>query len=166
MQQNSNPTPASDSRLDLNVKVKRIHAAARLPERGSNWSAGADLFCLEAFTLQPRERKSVPTGVAVEIPPGWYGRVAPRSGLAARHGIDTLAGVVDADYRGELLVLIVNTSDTSVSFGAGERIAQLVIERAAVCNYVWVDELSDSERGAGGFGSTCLLYTSPSPRDS
>jgi dUTP pyrophosphatase len=154
MQQNNNPTPALDSQFDLNVKVKRIHTAAKLPQRGTNWSAGADLFCLEAFTLQPRERKSVPTGVAVEIPPGWYGRVAPRSGLAARYGIDTLAGVVDPDYRGELLVLIANTGDAPVSFDAGERIAQLVIERAAVCQYVWVDELSDTERGGGGFGST------------
>jgi len=154
MQQNNNPTPAIDSKFDLNVKVKRIHAAAKLPERGSNWSAGADLFCLDAFTLQPRERKSVPTGLSIEIPPGWYGRVAPRSGLAARHGVDTLAGVVDPDYRGELLVLIINTGDAPVSFCAGDRIAQLIIERAAVAQYVWVDELSDSDRGAGGFGST------------
>src|SRR5215831_9367941 len=149
MQQNNNPTPVIDSKFDLNVKVKRIHAAAKLPERGSNWSAGADLFCLEAFTLQPRERKSVPTGLSIEIPPGWYGRVAPRSGLAARHGVDTLAGVVDPDYRGELLVLIINTGEAPVSFDAGARIAQLIIERAAVCDYVWADELSATERGDG-----------------
>jgi dUTP pyrophosphatase len=153
MRQNIDPT-SSAPRLDFSVKVKRIHPAAKLPARGTTWSAGADLRCLEAFTLGPRERKSVPTGLIVEIPPGWYGRVAPRSGLAARHGVDTLAGVVDCDFRGELMVLIVNTGDSPVSFDAGERIAQLIIERAAVCDYVWADELGETERGDGGFGST------------
>jgi dUTP pyrophosphatase len=153
MRQSIDPT-SSAPLLDFSVKVKRIHTAATLPLRGTNWSAGADLRCLEAFTLGPRERKSVPTGLIVEIPPGWYGRVAPRSGLAARHGVDTLAGVVDSDYRGELMVLIVNTGDSPVSFDAGERIAQLIIERAAVCDYVWADELGETERGDGGFGST------------
>jgi dUTP diphosphatase len=74
--------------------------------------------------------------------------------LAARHGGDTLAGVIDPDFRGELLVLIVNTGKAPVSFDAGARIAQLIIERAAVCDYVWADELSATERGDGGFGST------------
>ncbi len=94
------------------------------------------------------------TGLIVEIPPGWYGRIAPRSGLAARHGVDTLAGVVDPDFRGELKALIVNTGDAPVNFDAGERIAQLIIERAAICDYIWADELSETERGGGGFGST------------
>ncbi|MGH9936424.1 MAG: dUTP diphosphatase [Blastocatellia bacterium] len=158
MQQNTDPTSSPTSSgvfgFEFSVKVKRIHPSAKLPERGTNWSAGADLRCLEAFTIGPRERKSVPTGLVVEIPPGWYGRVAPRSGLADRHGIDTLAGVVDSDFRGELMVLITNTGEAPVSFGAGERIAQLVIERAAVCDYVWTDELGETERGDGGFGST------------
>jgi dUTP pyrophosphatase len=154
MRQNTDSTPSGAPLLDFSVKVKRIHPAAKLPVRGTNWSAGADLCCLEAFTLGPRERKSVPTGLIVEIPPGWYGRVAPRSGLAARHGVDTLAGVVDSDFRGELMALIVNLGDAPVSFDAGERIAQLIIERAAICDYVWADELSETERGDGGFGST------------
>jgi dUTP pyrophosphatase len=153
MRQSIDPT-SSAPLLDFSVKVKRIHPAAKLPARGTNWSAGADLRCLEAFTLGPRERKSVPTGLIVEIPPGWYGRVAPRSGLADRHGVDTLAGVVDSDFRGELMVLIVNTGDLPVSFDPGERIAQLIIERAAICDYVWADELGETERGDGGFGST------------
>src|ERR1044071_5713349 len=80
----------------LTIKVKKLHAAAQLPLRGSTWAAGADLHCVEAFMLQPGERKAVPTGLAVEIPPGFYGRVAPRSGWAAKHGIDTLAGIIDA----------------------------------------------------------------------
>jgi dUTP pyrophosphatase len=136
------------------VKVRKLHEKAQLPVRGSADAAGADLCCIEAFTLAPGERKAVPTGIAVEIQPGWYGRVAPRSGLAARHGFDTLAGVVDADYRGELLVLLVNLGDASVSIDAGERIAQFIIERAAQCQYEWTEDLSDTARGAGGFGST------------
>jgi dUTP diphosphatase len=154
MRQNTDSVQSGGAIFDFSVKVKRVHPAAKLPARGTNWSVGADLCCLEAFTLGPRERKAVPTGLIVEIPPGWYGRVAPRSGLASRHGVDTLAGVVDPDFRGELKALIVNTGDTPVSFDAGDRIAQLIIERAAICDYVWEDELSETERGDGGFGST------------
>lgn len=154
MRQNNDTASPGAALFDCSVKVKRIHPAAKLPARGTNWSVGADLCCLEPFTLGPRERKSVPTGLILEIPPGWYGRVAPRSGLAARHGVDTLAGVVDPDFRGELMALIVNTGDSPVSFAAGDRIAQLIIERAAVCNYILVEELSETERGDGGFGST------------
>jgi len=152
MRQNTDPTPSA-TLFDFSVKVKRIHPAAKLPARGTIQSAGADLSCLEAFTLGPGERKLVPTGLAVEIPPGWYGRVAPRSGLAANHGVDMLAGVIDSDYRSEVKVLLINFGAEPVSFDAGERIAQLIIERAAVCDYIWADELSDTERG-GGFGST------------
>ncbi len=146
--------PNSDLKVEFSVKVKRLHPAAKLPERGTDWSAGADLSCLEAFTLEPGERKAVPTGLSVEVPPGWYGRVAPRSGLAGRHGVDTLGGVVDCDFRGEILVLIINHGDATVSFGAGERIAQLIIERAAICDFVWEEDLSETKRGDGGFGST------------
>lgn len=136
------------------VKVRKLHENAQLPARGSANAAGADLCCIEGFTLAPGERKAIATGLAVEIQPGWYGRVAPRSGLAARHGLDTLAGVVDADYRGELLVLLVNLGAAPVSINAGERIAQFIIERAAQCEYEWTEDLSDTARGAGGFGST------------
>jgi dUTP pyrophosphatase len=123
MPPNSDQSSLADLKVEFNVKVKRLHPAAKLPERGSDWSAGADLFCLEAFTLEPGERKAVPTGLSVEIPPGWYGRLAPRSGLAVRHG-------------------------------AGERVAQLIIERAAICDFVWEENLSETKRGDGGFGST------------
>lgn len=136
------------------IKIKKLHDAARLPQRGSNLAAGADLCCVEEVTLEPGERKLVPTGLAAEIPPGFYGRVAPRSGLAVKHGIDVLAGVIDADYRGELKVPLINLGQQTVSFDAGERIAQLIIEQAAMCDYAWVDELGDTERAAGGFGST------------
>ena len=136
------------------LKVKKLHENARLPVRGSAHAIGADLCCVEAFTLQPLERQLVPTGLALEIPIGFYGRVAPRSGLAVKQGIDTLAGVIDSDYRGEVRVLLINFSNEPVSFNAGERIAQLIIEKAETVNYEWAAELSDTTRGAGGFGST------------
>jgi dUTP pyrophosphatase len=138
----------------LPVKVARLHPAAVLPTCATTLAAGADLCCVEAFTLQPGARQLVPTGLAIEIPPGWYGRVAPRSGLAVKHGIDVLAGVIDADYRGELRVLLINLGEHPISFDAGARIAQLIIEQAARSDFIWAEELSDTARGAGGFGST------------
>lgn len=148
--------PPSDERQPERprINVKRLHPDARLPARGSEWAAGADLTCVAPFTLRPGERQLVATGLAFEIPPGHYGRVAPRSGLAARHGVDVLAGVIDADYRGECRVLLINLGEAAVSFEAGERIAQLIIERAAPCDYVWAEELGETERSSGGFGST------------
>ncbi|MBI1762216.1 MAG: dUTP diphosphatase [Acidobacteria bacterium] len=139
---------------NFTLRVKQLHPAAQLPRRGSAFAAGADLHCVEAFTLQPGARKAVPTGLALAIPPGYYGRVAPRSGWAAKHGIDTLAGIIDADYRGEVLVLLINLGDQPFTAAAGERIAQLIIERAAPCAYEWANELDETTRGAGGFGST------------
>lgn len=136
------------------IRIKKLHDGAQLPARASNQDAGADLCCLDAFTLAPGERKLIPTGLAIEIPLGHYGRVGPRSGLAVKHGIDTMAGVVDSGYRGHLQVLLINLGHEAVSFAAGARIAQLIIERIAVCDFEWAEELGDTERGAGGFGST------------
>lgn len=136
------------------LKVQRLHPAASLPTYATAFAAGADLYCVEAFTLEPGARRLVATGLAIEIPSGWYGRVAPRSGLAVKHGIDVLAGVIDADFRGELRVLLINLGEQAVSLDAGARIAQLIIEQAATGDYLWVAELSDTTRGAGGFGST------------
>jgi dUTP diphosphatase len=138
----------------LRIKVKKLSVGARLPSHVTDWAAGADLCCAEDFTIQPGERRLVPSGIAIEIPAGYYGRVAPRSGLAVRHGIDTLAGIIDSDYRGELKVALINLGDQAVSFAAGERIAQLIIERAARCDYIWSEALSETERAGGGFGST------------
>lgn len=139
---------------NFTLLVKRLHPDAQLPLRGSTFAAGADLHCVEAFTLQPGERKAVPTGLALAIPSGFYGRIAPRSGWAVKHGIDTLAGIIDADYRGEVLVLLINLGNHPFTAAAGERIAQFIIERAASCAYEWADELDETARGAGGFGST------------
>ena len=136
------------------LDVQQLHPAAQLPRRGSTFAAGADLHCIDTFTLQPGERQAVPTGLALAIPPGYYGRVAPRSGWAVKHGIDTLAGIIDADYRGEVLVLLINLGDQPFTATAGERIAQLIIERASLCAFAWAENLTQTERGSGGFGST------------
>lgn len=138
----------------MRINVKRLRDSARLPARGSADAAGADLACAETVTIGPGERRLVPTGLAIEIPPGYYGRVAPRSGLAVRHGIDTLAGVIDADYRGEILVLLVNLGAEPVSFSPGDRIAQLIIEQAAPTEYSFSEDLGSTHRSDGGFGST------------
>ncbi len=139
------------------LRVRRLDPSARLPTRAYPGDAGLDLYALEAVTLAPGERASVRTGIAVEIPDGQAGLVLPRSGLAARHGIALVnaPGLIDAGYRGELRVLLLN-SDRAASFtlACGERIAQLVIIRVETPEVVEVGELALSERGAGGFGSS------------
>lgn len=139
---------------EFTLQLKALHAAAKLPVRATPGAAGADLYCIEGFTLQPGERRALATGLQIEIPPGFYGRIAPRSGWAAKHGIDTLAGVIDADYRGEILVLLINLGSAVFTAPAGERIAQFILERIAVCDFQWAEDLSRTDRGTGGFGST------------
>jgi dUTP pyrophosphatase len=139
------------------LRVRRLHPEARLPTRAYDGDAGLDLYAVETMTLEPGERASVSTGIAVEIPPGQAGLVLPRSGLAARHGIALVnaPGLIDAGYRGEVRVLLLNT-DRAAAFtvGPGERIAQLVLVRVETPTVTEVQELALSERGAGGFGSS------------
>ena len=129
-----------------------------LPSRASTSAAGYDLRAAlaEPLILQPGERAAVPTGLALAIPKGWEGQVRPRSGLARRHGLTVLnaPGTIDADYRGEVMVLLVHHGDEPVTLDRGERIAQLVPARIAEALFEEVDELPDTERGSGGFGST------------
>ena len=138
-----------------NIKVVRLEKDARTPVRSNPTDAGADLFSMEAVMIHPGERKTVCTGIAIEIPEGFYGRVAPRSGLSAKHGVDVLAGVVDSSYRGEIKVVLLNT-DKSNTFHVekGDRIAQLIIESHFNLPFVECESLGDSSRGSGGFGST------------
>ncbi len=139
------------------LAVKRLDPTAKLPARAHPGDAGLDLCALGPVTLAPGQRAAVPTGLAVEIPHGQAGLVMPRSGLALRHGIALVnaPGLIDAGYRGELTVLLLNTDrDLSVQLAAGERIAQLVLIDVALAEVVEVQELSDSARGAGGFGSS------------
>lgn len=136
------------------LKFNKINAQAKCPTRANKSDAGSDLFAMEDITIQPLERKMVATGIRLEIPEGYYGRVAPRSGLAVKNGIDVLAGVVDSGYRGEINVVLYNTDkDKAFSVSSGDRIAQLIIEKHY--NPVFVeDDLSNTERGSGGFGSS------------
>ena len=137
-----------------NLQFKRLDSRAVLPTRGSLLSAGLDLFCIEELRIEPHARVRAQTGLSVAIPEGFYGRVAPRSGLAANHGLDVLSGVIDADYRGEIICLLYNTGAESVVLPAGSKICQLIIEQIIIPKAVWSDELEETARGAGGFGST------------
>jgi dUTP pyrophosphatase len=136
------------------LKFMRLHPQARLPTRGSRHAAGVDLYSVESLTILARGRAMVRTGLSVAIPHGFYGRVAPRSGLAVRHGLDVLAGVIDSDYRGELICAVINHGEEPFEIETGMRVAQLVIESIAILEPVWSEDLSETERGAGGFGST------------
>jgi dUTP pyrophosphatase len=139
------------------LRVQRLDPRATLPTRAYAHDAGLDLYALEPVALAPGQRASVRTGVAVEIPEGQAGLVLPRSGLGARHGIALVnaPGLIDAGYRGELQVLLLNTDrEHPCALAGGDRIAQLVLITVATPAVIEVDELSDTERGAGGFGSS------------
>jgi dUTP pyrophosphatase len=125
-----------------------------LPTYASAGAAGADLRASEAVEIAPGGRAAVPTGLKLQIPAGHVGLVWPRSGLAVRHGIDTLAGVIDSDYRGEVRVVLVNHGTDPFHVAPGDRIAQLLLQRAERAVFVASSGLEDTDRGGGGFGST------------
>jgi len=131
-----------------------VDADGSLPEYASAGAAGADLRASEAVEIAPGGRAAVPTGLRLQIPPGHVGLVWPRSGLAVRHGIDTLAGVIDSDYRGEVRVVLVNHGDESFHIAPGDRVAQLLVQRVERAAFTAKAEIDDTERGGGGFGST------------
>jgi dUTP pyrophosphatase len=144
----------------MRVKIQRL-AAARdlpLPSPASPGSSGFDLRAAlpETAVLGPGERLLVPTGLILEIPPGWEGQVRPRSGLALRHGIGVLnsPGTIDSDYRGEVAVILINLGAVPVPVQRGDRIAQLVISPVARVDWEEAEALGESVRGAGGFGSS------------
>jgi len=136
------------------LSFKSLDPRATLPTRGSAHAAGLDLYSIETVTLAPGERAIARTGLSVAIPEGYYGRVAPRSGLATKQGLDVLAGVIDADYRGEIGVLLLNTGSETIELPGLSKICQLIIEKIITPEAVWAEELSDTARGSGGFGST------------
>ena len=140
------------------VRVKKLHPNAQLPTYGSEFAAGADLYaCLEeAVTIQPGETFWVPTGIALEVPVGCAGLVYARSSLGAKRGLAPAnkVGVVDSDYRGEVRVVLLNHSKEPQTIQPGERVAQFVITPVLTPTYVEAEELDDTCRGAGGFGST------------
>lgn len=143
---------------NVNVNLKKLNPNAIVPTYGTEFSAGADLYaCLEeAVVIQPGETVLIKTGIAMEIPKGYAGLIYARSGLATKKGLAPAnkVGVVDADYRGELMVALHNHSTNEAVVESGERVAQLVITPFLSANYQVVDELSDTVRGEGGFGHT------------
>jgi dUTP pyrophosphatase len=141
----------------MTLQIRRLDARATLPARQHPDDAGLDLFALDGCTIAPGERVKVATGIAIALPPGHAGLVVPRSGLAARHGISVVnaPGLIDAGYRGEVAVLLLNTDrERSFEVEPGARIAQLVVTPVAAPPVEEVALLDETARGAGGFGST------------
>ncbi len=141
----------------MTLRFTRLSDAARPPTRAHGSDAGYDLYAAEGALLEPGERASVGTGIAIAVPEGCAGLVLPRSGLALRHGIALVnaPGLIDAGYRGEVRVLLLNTDrESSFAIAPGDRIAQLVISRVEAPELVELPSLDETMRGAGGFGST------------
>jgi len=141
-------------RMLTSLRFKQLDPRAVLPKRGSVLAAGLDVCGIEDVEIAPKQRVMARTGLAVAIPPGFYGRVAPRSGLAVKSGLDVLAGVIDSDYRGEIVCVLYNTGDETIKLPAGSKICQLIIEQIITPDATWATDLDETARGAGGFGST------------
>lgn len=143
---------------NIQIKVKKLREGAIMPTRGSEYAAGSDLYaCIDApVVIAPHETIMIGTGLAMEIPAGYAGLIYPRSGIASKRGLAPAnkVGVVDPDYRGEFMVAMHNHSTEPATIEPGERIVQLVITPFLTADFEETDELSDTVRGAGGFGST------------
>ena len=160
----------------MEIYFRKVNANAITPSRAHDWDAGYDLYSCENVSISPMERKSIPIGIEIQIPTGCYGRIAPRSGLAVRSGIDVLAGVIDCGYRDEIKVVLINLNLPQILFtdknnkravtsaslfgdknrydiNAGDRIAQLIIEKCYYPAWKEQEDLTDQKR-SGGFGST------------
>jgi dUTP pyrophosphatase len=134
----------------------QLSEPATLPAYQTAGSAGMDLCCTESFSICPMERKLVGTGIRIAVPTGYEAQVRPRSGLAIRHGISMVntPGTIDSDYRGEVMLILINFGSETVQFSQGERIGQLVFCPVVQANLIVVEQLDGTQRGAGGFGST------------
>lgn len=140
--------------MNATLKVKKLTKEACIPTRGSGGAVGYDLYSVDDVVVPPTHRALVSTGIAIVVPAGVYGRVAPRSGLAIRNGIQIGAGVIDPDYTGEVKVVLFNHSHADFLIKKGDRIAQLILERCETPRVEEIGALEETERGAGGFGST------------
>jgi len=140
----------------MQLKVKKLNPAATLPSYAREGDAGLDLFAVTALVIEPGKSALVPTGIAIEIPRGTEAQVRPRSGLALKHALTVLntPGTVDEGYRGEVGVILINHGSTAFTVDIGMKIAQMVISPRIEVSVAEVEELSDTERGSGGFGST------------
>ncbi len=138
----------------MQLRIKKLHPDATLPQFAHATDAGLDLFTREDVTIAPGERMSVPTGIAVQIPGGYVGLIWDKSGIAQKGGLKTLGGVIDADYRGEVFVGLLNISAEPYQFTRGQKIAQMLIQKVEHPEIVEMDELDETARGDGAFGST------------
>ena len=142
------------------IKFKKLSAAAVIPAYAHPGDAGADLVAIDRHILEPRQRLAIPTGLAADIPRGYEMQVRPKSSLALNHGITVLntPGTIDADYRGEIKVILINLGQSTVEISPGQRIAQIVIAPVVRVEFAMVDSLNQTQRGEGGFGSTGKTY--------
>lgn len=143
----------------MRIGFKKLHPDAQMPTYGSKQAAGADLRAIEEAILQPGERKLIKTGIAIELPAGLEAQIRPRSGLALKNGVTVLntPGTIDADYRGEIGVILINHGREEFRVAAGDRIAQMVLAAYVPGFFVEKAELHQTERGEGGFGSTGVV---------
>ena len=137
------------------LQIKKISNMSIVPIKGSEFAAGYDLYSTDKpAKLQHAERKLFKTGICVQIPHGYYGRIAPRSGLALKQGIDIMAGIIDSDYTGEIGVILINLNNAPITINTKNPIAQLIIEKYFSVTFKIVDELTETKRGSRGFGSS------------
>ena len=140
--------------IPMKLKIKRLHKDAIIPKYAHDDDAGMDLYCVEDFNMAPWERKSIPIGLAMEIPKGHVGLVWDKSGLSHKFGLKTFGGVIDAGFRGEICIGIMNISDKPFHFEKGHKIAQILIQKIEHVDIKEVTKLSETKRGQKGFGST------------
>ena len=138
----------------MQLKIKKLDNEAIVPQYAHPDDAGFDLFSLNDIEIPPRSRAQVSTGIAMEIPTGFVGLIWDKSGLSHKHGLKTLGGVIDSGYRGEVKVGLINLSAETYILEKGHKVAQMIIQKKETCEIVEVDELSNTSRGEGGFGST------------
>lgn len=136
------------------IKMQKLHKDAKLPTRSHHTDAGLDIYAVEPAELFHGVHAVLPTGLAMAIPEGYVGIIKPRSGLAVRHSVDVLAGVVDSSYRGEVMVTLIKHSEGRMEIRKGDRIAQMLVVPVCLQTPMLVNHLNDTERGKGGFGST------------
>ena len=138
------------------IKIKKLSENVILPKFANPGDAGMDFYANETINLQPNERKLVSTGISMAIPKGYVGLIWDKSGLASKHGLKTMAGVIDSGYRGEIKILILNLSNESYVIESGKKIAQMLIQPIEQKEIIEVNDLDETYRGDGGFGSTGL----------
>lgn len=136
------------------IKIKKVHQNAKIPKYALPGDAGMDLFAIEDKTVKPNEIIAVKTGISIELPNNYVGLIWDKSGLALKSGIKTMGGVIDSGYRGEIAVILTNLSKDAYEIKRGEKIAQLLIQKIESAEILEVNELNNTERNEGGFGST------------